>query len=83
MYYLIIGKENQEPVENAFTYYFEGNFTTDELKNKVKESYYSEYEIDMHGTRVTKEPGLPPREEGTYNFNFWYIFKSEEPITEI
>tara|TARA_R100001082_G_scaffold81901_1_gene48811 strand:- start:58 stop:303 length:246 start_codon:yes stop_codon:yes gene_type:complete len=80
MHYLIIGKEDLN--DNSFNYYFEGNFTTDELKSKAKESYCSEYEINAIGETVTKESGTPLTAEGNFNFSFSYIFKSETSITD-
>ena len=81
MYYLVIGKENIN--STTFKYYFEGSFTSDELKIKAKESYYSEYEINIDGVTVSKESGSLPTEEGTFNFGFWYVFQSEKPIVHV
>ena len=52
MYYLIIGKE--QVFNNNLRYYYDGDFTADELKNKVKEAYSAEYEIDEENSTITK-----------------------------
>ena len=82
MYYLIIGKE--QVFNNNLRYYYDGNFTADELKNKVKEAYSAEYEIDEEFSTITKKSDTYITEpESNFNFSFSYIFKSETPITEL
>ena len=68
MYYLVVGKEDSQMIEHKFHYYYEGNFTIDELKNKAIESYCTQFKCD---------DSLPMdiiHDDDVIGFDFLYIF---------
>ena len=85
MYYLVIGKEDSAPLNNTFKYFFEGSFTSDELKSKAIQAYKTENELIEVVDPSDEESIILINNDTTMTFDLsvWYVFKSDQPITQI
>ena len=85
MYYLVIGKEDNASLNHTFKYFFEGSFTTEELKGKAIKAYETENELIVEVDPDDETSIIIVNKEGTMTFDLsvWYVFKSDQPITQI
>tara|TARA_B100000427_G_C15391931_1_gene543696 strand:- start:238 stop:480 length:243 start_codon:yes stop_codon:yes gene_type:complete len=79
MHYLIAGKERV--YGRTFSYSFEGDFTKEELQNKVRESYSTEHNITLEDPDPQKVE-IGDDAEGEIDFSFSHVYKSETPISD-
>ena len=85
MYYLVIGKEDNASLNHTFKYFFEGSFTTEELKGKAIQAYKEENKLIELLDSEEEGSIITVNQEGTMTFDLsvWYVFKSDQPITQV